>query len=72
MNATSLDTFALLAPELVLVAAALVASLGGAFAGLRLGWLIAAAGIVTAMAVTRGQTAEPAFSATVPGRTLPT
>lgn len=65
MNATSLDTFALLAPELVLVAAALVAYLGGAFAGLRFGWLVAAAGIVAAMAVTRGQTADPVFSATV-------
>ena len=44
MNATSLDTFALLAPEIVLVLAALVAYLGGAFVGLRFGWLVAAAG----------------------------
>ena len=65
MNATSLETFSLLAPEIVLVLAALVAYLGGAFAGLRFGWLVAAAGIVAAMAVTRGQAADPAFSAGV-------
>ena len=59
MNATSLDTFALLAPEIVLVLAALVAYLGGAFVGLRFGWLVAAAGIVTAMIVTRGQSPNP-------------
>jgi NADH-quinone oxidoreductase subunit N len=63
MNITSLDTFTLLAPEIVLVLAALAASLGGAFAGLRFGWLVAAAGIVAAMLVTRGQAADPAFSA---------
>ena len=65
MNATSLETFSLLAPEIVLVLAALVAYLGGAFAGLRFGWLVAAAGIVAAMAVTRGQAADPVFSAGV-------
>jgi NADH-quinone oxidoreductase subunit N len=65
MNATSLETFRLLAPEIVLVLAALVAYLGGAFAGLRFGWLVAAAGIVAAMAVTRGQAADPVFSAGV-------
>jgi NADH-quinone oxidoreductase subunit N len=63
MNITSLDTFTLLAPEIVLVLAALAAYLGGAFAGLRFGWLVAAAGVVAAMLVTRGQTADPAFSA---------
>ena len=63
MNITSLDTFTLLAPEIVLVLAALAAYLGGAFAGLRFGWLVAAAGIVAAMLVTRGQAADPAFSA---------
>jgi hypothetical protein len=40
-----------------------VAYLGGAFAGLRFGWLVAAAGIVAAMSVTRGQAADAAFSA---------
>jgi len=65
MNATSLETFRLLTPEIVLVLAALVAYLGGAFAGLRFGWLVAAAGIVAAMAVTRGQAADPVFSAGV-------
>jgi NADH-quinone oxidoreductase subunit N len=65
MNATSLETFRLLAPEIVLVLAALVAYLGGAFAGLRFGWLVAASGIVAAMAVTRGQAADPVFSAGV-------
>jgi NADH-quinone oxidoreductase subunit N len=63
MNITSLDTFTLLAPEIVLVLAALAAYLGGAFAGLRFGWLVAAAGVIAAMLVTRGQTADPAFSA---------
>jgi NADH-quinone oxidoreductase subunit N len=63
MNITSLDTFTLLAPEIVLVLAALAAYLGGAFAGLRFGWLVAAAGIVAALLVTRGQAADPAFSA---------
>jgi NADH-quinone oxidoreductase subunit N len=65
MNPTSLQTFALLAPEIVLVLAALVAYLGGAFLGLRWGWLVATAGIVTAMVVSRGQAAEPVFSASV-------
>lgn len=63
MNVTSLDTFTLLAPEIVLVLAALAAYLGGAFAGLRFGWLVATAGVIAAMLVTRGQTADPAFSA---------
>ena len=38
---TSLESFTLLSPEIVLVAAALVAYLGGAFAGIRHGWLVA-------------------------------
>jgi len=62
MNPTSLDTFALVAPEIVLVVAALVAYLGGAFAGLRHGWLVAAAGIVAAMLAIRGQAGEAASS----------
>jgi len=42
MNAiTSATTFALLAPEIVLVVGALIAFLGGAFAGLRWGWSVA-------------------------------
>lgn len=65
MTPTSLASFSLLAPEIVLVLAALVAYLGGAFAGLRAGWVVAAAGIVAAMAVTRSQSAEPAFAAGV-------
>jgi NADH-quinone oxidoreductase subunit N len=48
---TSLQTFVLLAPEIVLVAAALVVFLAGAFLGLRSGWLVAIGGIVAAMAV---------------------
>jgi NADH-quinone oxidoreductase subunit N len=62
MNPTSLDTFVLVAPEIVLVAAALVAYLGGAFAGLRHGWLVAAAGIVAAMLTIRGQAGDAASS----------
>ena len=59
---TSSDTFSLVAPEIVLVLAALAAYLGGAFAGLRAGWLTAAAGIVAAMLVTRGPTGGATFS----------
>ena len=52
---SSLQSFLLLAPEIVLVAAALVAFLGGAFVGLRSGWLVALAGIGVAMLVAGGQ-----------------
>ena len=55
---SSLQSFLLLAPEIVLVAAALVAFLGSAFAGLRSGWAVALVGIVTAMLVAGGQPAE--------------
>jgi NADH-quinone oxidoreductase subunit N len=48
---TSLDTFKLLAPEIALVIAALVALLGAAFAGLRGGWLVAMIGVGAAMAL---------------------
>jgi len=51
---TSLETFTLLAPEIALVAAALVAYLAGAFLGLRHGWLVALAGIASAMALAGG------------------
>jgi NADH-quinone oxidoreductase subunit N len=54
MPPTSLDTFALLAPEIALVVAALVAFLGAAFLGLRSGWLVALAGIAVAMALAGG------------------
>lgn len=46
---TSVDTFRLLAPEITLVSAALIAFLGGAFAGLRSGWLVALLGIGAAL-----------------------
>ena len=48
---TSLQTFSLLAPEIALVLAAIVAFLAGAFAGLRSGWLVALVGIAAAMAL---------------------
>ena len=48
MTQTSLSTFLLAGPEFTLVAAALVAYLGGAFCGLRQGWLVALIGIVVA------------------------
>jgi NADH-quinone oxidoreductase subunit N len=51
----SSQTFALLAPEIVLVAAALVAYLAGAFAGTRAGWSIALAGILAAIFFSAGQ-----------------
>jgi NADH-quinone oxidoreductase subunit N len=65
MNAqlSSVQSFFLLAPEIVLVAAALVAFLGGAFAGLRSGWAVAFTGIVAAMLVAGGQPSEGAWVA---------
>ena len=48
---SSLQSFFLLAPEIILVAAALIAFLGGAFAGLRSGWSVAVVGILAAMLV---------------------
>jgi NADH-quinone oxidoreductase subunit N len=64
MTPTSIRTFTLLAPEIALVISALVAYLGGAFLGLRWGWLVAVAGIAAAMAAARGAAGlDPAFSA---------
>jgi len=63
MPPTSLDTFALLAPEIALVVAALVAFLGAAFLGLRSGWFVALAGIAVAMALAGGQPAGGAVVA---------
>ncbi|MFM9197544.1 MAG: NADH-quinone oxidoreductase subunit N [Planctomycetia bacterium] len=60
---SSLQSFLLLAPEITLVAAALVAFLGGAFAGLRSGWAVAFLGIVAALFVAGGQPAEGAWVA---------
>jgi NADH-quinone oxidoreductase subunit N len=57
---TSLESIALLAPEIALVAAALVAYLGGAFLGLRHGWLVALAGIAVAISLAGGQPADGA------------
>ena len=51
---TSLETFKLLAPEIALIVAALVALLGAAFAGLRSGWLVALIGIAVAMCLAGG------------------
>ncbi len=63
---TSLETFTLLAPEIVLIAAALVAYLGGAFAGLRHGWMVALVGIAAAMSVTGSQPGDGAVAAAGP------
>jgi NADH-quinone oxidoreductase subunit N len=60
---SSLQSFFLLAPEIILVAAALIAFLGGAFAGLRSGWSVALVGIFAAMLVAGGQPAEGAWVA---------
>jgi NADH-quinone oxidoreductase subunit N len=64
---TSLETIGLLAPEIVLVAAALVVYLGGAFTGLRHGWLVALVGVACAMIVTASQSSDgtPAISGPV-------
>lgn len=78
---TSLETFLLVAPEIALVAAALVTYLGGAFLGLRHGWLLAVAGIAGAwslagglpaagVAVTSGGVRLDAFSSFIRGTTL--
>ena len=63
---TSLESFALLFPEIVLVATALVAYLGGAFTGLRHGWPVALAGISAAMSLSGGQPADGAVVASGP------
>lgn len=68
-STTSFETFALVAPEIALVAAALVAYLGGAFAGLRAGWGVALAGILGAMVVAGGQPA-PGVNITSGGVTI--
>jgi NADH-quinone oxidoreductase subunit N len=54
---TSLETFRLLAPEIVLVLAAVIAFLAGGFLGIRSGWLVSFIGILSAMAVAAGQPA---------------
>jgi NADH-quinone oxidoreductase subunit N len=58
MNPTTSATFGLLAPEIALVIAALVAFLGGAFAGLRSGWLVALVGIAAALVLSGGQAVD--------------
>ena len=58
---SSLQSFFLLGPEIILVAAALIAFLGGAFAGLRSGWSVAVVGILAAMLVAGGQPGEGAW-----------
>jgi NADH-quinone oxidoreductase subunit N len=63
MTPTALQTFALVAPEIALVAAALVAYLGGAFLGLRYGWLVALAGIAAALVLAGAQPADGAAAA---------
>jgi NADH-quinone oxidoreductase subunit N len=62
MNPTSSFSFQVLAPEIALVAAALVAWLGAAFLGLRAGWLVALAGIGGAAVLAGG---EPAAGAVI-------
>jgi len=63
---TSFDTFALLAPEIVLITAALIAYLGAAFAGLRHGWLVALVGVAAAMSVIGSQPADGATATAGP------
>lgn len=58
---SSLQSFLLLSPEIILVAAALVVFLGGAFAGLRTGWSVALTGILAAMLVAGVQPADGAW-----------
>ena len=63
MHPTSLESFSLLAPEVVLIGAALVAFLAGAFAGWRSGWTVAIVGIGLAMFLAGGQPVDGAQSA---------
>ena len=63
MHPTSLESLSLLAPEIVLVGAALVAFLAGAFAGWRSGWTVALVGIGLAMFVAGGQPVDGGQSA---------
>lgn len=78
---TSFETFLLLAPELVLLLAGLVAFLGSAFVGLRAGWLVAVSGLGIALfisgnqpvggaAITSGPITLDAFSAFIRTLTL--
>ena len=60
---SSLQSFFLLAPEIALVAAALVTFLGGAFAGLRSGCAVAPVGVVTAILVAGGQPSQGGWGA---------
>ena len=57
---TSLETFALLSPEITLVAAAILIFMAGAFTGFRSGWLGAVLGIAAAMAMAGGQPSDGA------------
>ena len=57
---TSLETFALLSPEITLVAAAILIFMAGAFTGFRSGWLGALLGIAAAMAMAGGQPSDGA------------
>ncbi|NDC55070.1 MAG: hypothetical protein EBZ74_12590, partial [Planctomycetia bacterium] len=55
-------------PEIVLVAGAIVAFLGGAFAGVRRGWLVAVAAIAAALFVAWAQPASGLLAADAAGR----
>jgi NADH-quinone oxidoreductase subunit N len=65
---TALETFLLVRPEIVLVAGAIVAFLGGAFAGVRRGWLVAVAAIAAALFVAGAQPASGLLAADAAGR----
>ena len=57
---TSVETLLLLAPEVVLVLAALTAYLAAAFGGLRSGWLVAVSGLGIALLLAGGQPTDGA------------
>jgi len=65
---TALETFLLVRPEIVLVAGAIVAFLGGAFAGVRRGWLVAAAAIAAAIFVASTQPGAGLLAVDAAGR----
>lgn len=65
---TALETFLLVRPEIVLVAGAITAFLGGAFAGVRRGWLVAVAAIVAALFIAWTQPGASLLAADAAGR----
>lgn len=65
---TALETFLLVRPEILLVGGAIAAFLGGAFAGVRRGWLVAVAAIAAALFMAWAQPGAGLLAADAAGR----